>query len=87
VAGVDASKATCGSKTSMRTTQTSLDIGGVLGTHLLFSTFKGATCTLDVDLATEFGTIAVDEHFRTSESSIFAVGDVIGGMELTGIWS
>ncbi|MFO7552512.1 MAG: glutathione-disulfide reductase [Haliea sp.] len=32
---------------------------------------------------TEFGTIAVDEHYRTSESSIFAVGDVIGGMELT----
>lgn len=37
---------------------------------------------VSVDL-TEFGTIAVDEHFRTSESSIFAVGDVIGGMELT----
>jgi glutathione reductase (NADPH) len=37
---------------------------------------------VNVDL-TEFGTIAVDEHFRTSESSIFAVGDVIGGMELT----
>lgn len=34
---------------------------------------------------TEFGTIAVDEHYRTSESSIFAVGDVIGGMELTPI--
>lgn len=32
---------------------------------------------------TEFGTIAVDEHYRTSEPSIFAVGDVIGGMELT----
>jgi len=37
---------------------------------------------VNIDL-TEFGTIAVDEHFRTSESSIFAVGDVIGGMELT----
>jgi hypothetical protein len=58
MASVNASKATCGSKTSMRTTQTGLDIGGVLGTHLLFSTFKGATCTLDVDLATEFGAIA-----------------------------
>lgn len=32
---------------------------------------------------TEFGTIAVDEHYCTSEASIFAVGDVIGGMELT----
>ncbi len=32
---------------------------------------------------TEFGTIAVDEHYQTSEASIFAVGDVIGGMELT----
>ena len=32
---------------------------------------------------TEFATIAVDEHYRTSEPSIFAVGDVIGGMELT----
>lgn len=29
------------------------------------------------------GTIAVDEHFRTSEPSIFALGDVTGGMELT----
>ncbi|MEQ8801443.1 MAG: glutathione-disulfide reductase, partial [Haliea sp.] len=37
---------------------------------------------VDIEL-TEFGTIAVDEHYRTSESSIFAVGDVIGGMELT----
>jgi glutathione reductase (NADPH) len=37
---------------------------------------------VNVDL-TEFGTIAVDEHFRSSEASIFAVGDVIGGMELT----
>lgn len=37
---------------------------------------------VNVDL-TEFGTIAVDEHFRTSEPSVFAVGDVIGGMELT----
>ncbi|MEP4486420.1 MAG: glutathione-disulfide reductase [Halioglobus sp.] len=32
---------------------------------------------------TDAGTIAVDEEFRTSESSIFALGDVIGGMELT----
>jgi len=29
------------------------------------------------------GYIAVDEEFRTGEPSIFAVGDVIGGMELT----
>lgn len=29
------------------------------------------------------GTIVVDGDFRTSESSIFALGDVIGGMELT----
>lgn len=31
----------------------------------------------------ENGTIAVDEHFRTSEPSIYALGDVTGGMELT----
>jgi glutathione reductase (NADPH) len=31
----------------------------------------------------EKGYIKVDEEFRTSEPSIFAVGDVIGGMELT----
>lgn len=29
------------------------------------------------------GTIEVDDHFRTTEESIFALGDVIGGMELT----
>lgn len=29
------------------------------------------------------GTIEVDEEFRTSEPSIFALGDIIGGMELT----
>ena len=29
------------------------------------------------------GYIKVDEEFRTSEPSIFAVGDIIGGMELT----
>jgi glutathione reductase (NADPH) len=29
------------------------------------------------------GAIEVDEHFRTAEPSIFALGDVIGGMELT----
>ncbi|TDG15508.1 glutathione-disulfide reductase [Seongchinamella unica] len=29
------------------------------------------------------GTIAVDEHFSTSEPGIFALGDVTGGMELT----
>lgn len=37
---------------------------------------------VSVDL-TEFGTIEVDNHFRSSEPSIFALGDVIGGMELT----
>jgi glutathione reductase (NADPH) len=31
----------------------------------------------------ENGAIAVDADFRTSEPSIFALGDVIGGMELT----
>ena len=29
------------------------------------------------------GTIKVDKEFRTSEPSIFALGDIIGGMELT----
>ena len=29
------------------------------------------------------GTIAVDAHYRTSEPSIFALGDVTGGIELT----
>ena len=29
------------------------------------------------------GTVTVDAHYRTSEPSIFALGDVIGGMELT----
>ncbi|MCL4104528.1 UNVERIFIED_CONTAM: hypothetical protein GTU68_047490 [Idotea baltica] len=37
---------------------------------------------VSVDL-TDNGTIAVDEYFQTSEPSIFALGDVIGGMELT----
>ena len=32
---------------------------------------------------TDSGFIAVDDTFRTSEPSIFALGDVIGGMELT----
>jgi glutathione reductase (NADPH) len=32
---------------------------------------------------TESGTIAVDEHYRSSEPSIFALGDVTGGLELT----
>tara|TARA_R100001509_G_scaffold35582_1_gene18851 strand:+ start:463 stop:1899 length:1437 start_codon:yes stop_codon:yes gene_type:complete len=31
----------------------------------------------------EFGTIEVDQHYRTSEPSVFALGDVTGGMELT----
>ena len=37
---------------------------------------------VSVDL-TDDGYIAVDEHFRTSEPSIWALGDVTGGMELT----
>lgn len=37
---------------------------------------------VNVELS-DMGFIAVDEHFCTSEPSIFAVGDVIGGMELT----
>lgn len=32
---------------------------------------------------TDSGTVRVDEEFRTTEPSIFALGDVIGGMELT----
>mgnify|MGYP003630393157 CR=1 FL=1 len=31
----------------------------------------------------EFGTVIVDDEFRTTEPSIFALGDVTGGMELT----
>lgn len=31
----------------------------------------------------EFGTIDVDDQYRTTEPSIFALGDVTGGMELT----
>ncbi len=37
---------------------------------------------VDVELS-ESGTIVVDDHFRTATPSIFALGDVIGGMELT----
>ncbi len=37
---------------------------------------------VDVKL-TRHGTIEVDEFYRTSEPSVYAVGDVIGGMELT----
>ncbi|WP_439105661.1 glutathione-disulfide reductase [Congregibacter sp.] len=36
----------------------------------------------DVKL-TSHGTIDVDEHFQTAQSNIYALGDVIGGMELT----
>jgi len=31
----------------------------------------------------EFGTVVVDDEYRTAEPSIFALGDVTGGMELT----
>lgn len=31
----------------------------------------------------EFGTVVVDDEFRTTQPSIFALGDVTGGMELT----
>jgi len=37
---------------------------------------------VDVGIS-EFGTIEVDEHYRTAQPSIFALGDVTGGMELT----
>ncbi|MGB1142111.1 MAG: FAD-dependent oxidoreductase, partial [Halioglobus sp.] len=37
----------------------------------------------NVDVALEDGFIKVDGDYRTSEPSIFALGDVIGGMELT----
>jgi glutathione reductase (NADPH) len=37
---------------------------------------------VDVKLS-EFGTVLVDEEFRTSQPSIFALGDITGGMELT----
>ena len=37
---------------------------------------------VNVELS-EAGYVAVDEHFRTTEPSIFALGDVTGGMELT----
>jgi len=37
---------------------------------------------VDVKLS-ESGTILVDDKFQTSQKSIFALGDVIGGMELT----
>ena len=32
---------------------------------------------------TSHGTIEVDDHFQTAEPTIYALGDVIGGMELT----
>lgn len=32
---------------------------------------------------TNHGTVEVDEHFQTAEPSVYALGDVIGGMELT----
>ncbi len=32
---------------------------------------------------TEWGTIAVDQEFQTTEPGIYALGDVTGGMELT----
>ena len=38
--------------------------------------------SVNVDLNKD-GTIKVDAEFRTSEPSIFALGDIIGGMELT----
>ena len=46
--------------------------------HLQGLGLENVNVTLNDD-----GTIAVDEHFRTSEPSIFALGDVTGGMELT----
>ncbi|MEM1114123.1 MAG: glutathione-disulfide reductase [Pseudomonadota bacterium] len=38
----------------------------------------------NIDVAlTESGTVAVDEYFETTQKGVFALGDVIGGMELT----
>jgi dihydrolipoamide dehydrogenase len=34
------------------------------------------------EIQVERGAIVVDEHFRTKESNIFAIGDVIGGLQL-----
>jgi glutathione reductase (NADPH) len=38
--------------------------------------------TVDIKLNKD-GSIAVDEHYQTSEPSILALGDVIGGVQLT----
>jgi glutathione reductase (NADPH) len=46
--------------------------------HLEGLGLENVDVTLD-----EFGCIVVDEEYRTSEDSIFALGDVTGGMELT----
>ncbi|MCB1675965.1 MAG: glutathione-disulfide reductase [Halioglobus sp.] len=55
---------------------------------ILYATGRGANLQglglENVDVAlTESGMIRVDRNFRTSQDSIFALGDVIGGMELT----
>ena len=55
---------------------------------ILYATGRGANLQglglEHVDIAlTESGMIRVDRDFRTSQDSIFALGDVTGGMELT----
>jgi len=67
----------------------SLTDGGVIETDLvLYATGRKPMINdlglenVNVDL-TEKGTIAVDDFFQTSEPSIYALGDVTGGMELT----
>ncbi len=46
--------------------------------HLAGLGLENVRVALDAD-----GAIAVDAHYRTAEPSIFALGDVIGGFELT----
>ncbi len=63
--------------------------GSVIGADaVLYATGRKANLTglglenVSVQL-NDNGTIAVDANFRTSEASIYALGDVTGGMELT----
>ncbi|PLW69218.1 glutathione-disulfide reductase [Pseudohalioglobus lutimaris] len=63
--------------------------GSVIGADaVLYATGRKANLTgLGLEnVSVQFndnGTIAVDANFRTSEASIYALGDVTGGMELT----
>ena len=55
---------------------------------VLYATGRKANLTglglenVDVDISSQ-GTIVVDDNYQTSEPSVFALGDVTGGMELT----